>query len=113
VGAAPDFRLLGGTRGSALSGYSHVKTPLDAKSGVKDWVFHDLRRTCRTGMTRLGISTEHAEAALNHVSHRTVLERTYNVHRYEAEIVAALEAWQQHVAELVAPRLELVDAGAA
>ena len=53
-------------------------------------------------MTRLGVPRDHAEAALNHVSGRTALERTYDRHRYEDEVIAAVEKWQAHVANLTA-----------
>ena len=62
---------------------------------------HDLRRTCRTGLSRLGVSKDHAEACLNHVSSRSALERTYDVHDYADEVVAALSAWQRYVEGLV------------
>lgn len=66
------------------------------------WRFHDLRRTARTGMTRLGVPRDHAKAAIKHVSGRTALERTYDRHDYAEEIVAALGMWQGHVAGVVA-----------
>jgi len=97
--AGPDHRLLG--RGGALQGISRVKTALDKHSGVTAWRMHDLRRTCRTGMSRLGIPTEHAEAALNHVSHRSALVRVYDRHRYADEVLAALKAWQDEMARLL------------
>jgi integrase len=68
------------------------------------WRWHDLRRTARTGMTRLGVPRDHAEAAINHVSGRSKLERIYDRHDYSAEIVAALTRWQAHVAALVSPQ---------
>ncbi|HEY5299761.1 MAG TPA: tyrosine-type recombinase/integrase [Acetobacteraceae bacterium] len=103
VNPAPGYRLLGSIAGSGLSGVSSIKRRLDAASGVTGWVMHDLRRTARTGMTRLGIIAEHAEAALNHVSGRSQLNRTYNVHDYAPEVLAALGAWQTHVLALVGP----------
>ena len=54
-------------------------------------------------MTRAGVPRDHAEAAINHVSGRTALERTYDRHDYADEIEAALSRWQAHVAALVAP----------
>ncbi len=81
---------------------SKLKAKLDRLSGVTSWRWHDLRRTARTGMTRLGVPKEHAEAAINHVSGRSTLERTYNRHDYAAEVAAALSRWQTHVAGLVA-----------
>lgn len=107
-----DYRLLGRIRGSGLRGFSKLKARLDDRisttrtaAGVQDamppWRWHDLRRTARTGMTRLGVPREHAEAAVNHISDRSALERTYDRHDYGPEIVAALSAWQAHVAALV------------
>ena len=99
--AGSSWKLLGGIAGSGLSGFSKIKARLDAKSGVVDWHIHDLRRSARTGMARLGISNEHAEAALNHVSGRTALERVYDRHDYAPEVIAALTRWQAHVVALV------------
>jgi integrase len=104
-GAALGHRLLGAARGSALQSISRIKQALDAASGVQNWRLHDLRRSVRTNLAKLGISTEVAEAALNHVGHRTTIERTYNVHTYEEEICRALTLWQEHVAELTGPKL--------
>jgi hypothetical protein len=61
-------------------------------------------------MTRLGVPRDHAEAAINHLSGRSKLERTYDRHDYSAEIVAALSRWQAHVAALVTvqPMAEVV-----
>jgi integrase len=101
-GPALRRRLLGAT-GGGLRGFSKLKARLDALSGVRGWRWHDLRRTARTGMTRLGVARDHAEAAINHVSGRSALERTYDRHDYAAEVVTALSTWQAHVAELVAP----------
>lgn len=99
--AGPEWRLLGDIAGSGLRGFSKLKARLDQLSRVSDWRWHDLRRTARTGMTRLGVPREHAEAALNHVSGRTTLERTYDRHDYAEEVIAALGRWQAHVARLV------------
>jgi integrase len=36
--------------------FSAAKRELDKRSGVSDWRLHDLRRTCVSGMARLGIA---------------------------------------------------------
>jgi integrase len=95
------WKLLGAIAGSGLSGFSKLKARVDALSGVADWHVHDLRRSARTGMTRLGVPRDHAEAALNHVSGRSALERIYDRHDYGHEVLAALGRWQSHVAALV------------
>ena len=112
---ADGHRLLG-TGGGAFQGFSKLKARLDARiekarqaidpkaKPMPAWRFHDLRRTARTGMTRLGIPRDHAEMAINHISGRSALERTYDRHDYAPEIIAALDAWQRHVLCLVAPK---------
>lgn len=119
----PGYRLLGRFPGEGFSGFSALKRRIDAaiakaraeagRTPMPPWRWHDLRRTARTGMTRLGVPRDHAEAALNHLSSRSALERTYDRHRYEEEILAALMRWQGHVASLVEPKAAPVVAVAA
>ena len=52
-------------------------------------------------MTRLGVPRDHAEAAINHLSGRSKLERTYGRYDYATEIITALTTWQGHVAGVV------------
>jgi integrase len=66
-----------------------AKIRLDEKlGGMAPWVLHDLRRTARSLLTRLGISHEHAEAVLGH-SIKGVA-RVYNRHDYVPEKARAL-----------------------
>ncbi|MCK8786766.1 integrase arm-type DNA-binding domain-containing protein [Roseomonas sp. NAR14] len=102
--AGTGWRLLGRIRGSGFQGWSKLKQRIDAASGVTGWRWHDLRRTARTGMARIGVPREHAELAINHISGRTKLERTYDRHDYGPEILAAVGRWQAHLAGLVAPQ---------
>jgi integrase len=99
--AGMEWRLLGAIAGSGLRGFSKIKERLDEASGVTGWRYHDLRRTARTGLARLGVPRDHAEAALNHVSSRTALERTYDRHRYADEVISAMQRWQAHLAAIV------------
>jgi integrase len=99
--AGPGWRLLGDIAGSGVRGFSKLKTSIDKHSGVSGWRWHDLRRTARTGLARLGVPPEHAEAALNHISGRSSLQRTYDKHNFADEIISALGRWQAHVASLV------------
>jgi integrase len=94
------WHLLGKSGTAPFSGFSNVKERLDAATDLEPWRLHDLRRTARTGMTRLGVPRDHAEAAINHISGRSALERTYDRHGYADEVIAALERWQTHVAGL-------------
>jgi integrase len=49
------------------TGFVRVKKRLDTESGVTGWTLHDLRRTARSLMSRIGVPTDHAERCLGHV----------------------------------------------
>lgn len=68
-------------------------------AGLEPFTAHDLRRSCRTGLARLGVADEVGERVLNH--HRGGLVAVYNRHRYEAEMRAALDAWDRHLCRLI------------
>jgi len=95
------WHLLGETPGRPLATFSKLKERLDKLSGVSSWRIHDLRRTMRTGLSALGVAREVAELCLNHVSAFTPLEQTYNRHDYAAEIIAAVQLWQEHVGRII------------
>lgn len=95
------WKLLGKSGTSGFTGFGKLKARIDEASHAEGWRWHDLRRTARTGMTRIGVSREHAEAAINHISGRSKLERTYDRHDYAPEVISALERWQAHVTALV------------
>ncbi|MEC7763740.1 MAG: integrase arm-type DNA-binding domain-containing protein [Pseudomonadota bacterium] len=65
-----------------------------AMSGV-DFSLHDLRRTFRTGLSRLGVDREIAELALGHA--REDLEARYNRDGCEAALKDAFDRWGKHV----------------
>ena len=60
------------------------------------WTPHDLRRTFRSGLSRLGVEPHVAEIALSHSLGGIV--RVYDKHSYADEHRAALELWARHVA---------------
>jgi integrase len=83
--------------------FSRAKRALDELSGVKDWRLHDLRRTCVSGMARLGIPPHVADKILNHQSGTiSGVAAVYQRHDFRAERKAALERWGTHVAQIVA-----------
>jgi integrase len=100
TGAGPGYGLLGAVRGSALQSPSKVKLALDQLTGIGDWRLHDLRRTYRTNLSRIGVPPQVAERCLNHVT-ATRLEQTYGRQSFDAEIAAAMLKWQAEVARLV------------
>ena len=88
-----------------VAGFSKLKRRLDAKMQVPPWRFHDLRRTCATGMAEIGIMPHVVEACLNHISGaKAGVAGTYNRATYAAEKKAALERWASHVEGLVTGR---------
>ena len=66
---------------------------------MDDWNPHDLRRTVRTGLSRLGCPTDIAEAVLGHS--KKGIEGTYNLHNYEAECAEWLQKWADHLDSLM------------
>ena len=48
--------------------FSAAKRELDKLSEVTGWRLHDLRRTCVSGMARLGVAPHVADKILNHQS---------------------------------------------
>jgi integrase len=108
VPLAPTARAL--LERCARTGDAVFKTPawsahkrlVDDRSGVRDWVIHDLRRTVATGMADIGIAPHIIEAVLNHVSgHKGGVAGIYNRANYAAEKAAALTRWGEHVAFIV------------
>ena len=71
-----------------------------AGSELPHWSFHDLRRTCETGMARLGINQNTIDRCTNHVSGR-LISRTYNMYDYQSEKTEAWQRWADHVKGLV------------
>jgi integrase len=85
-----------------VSGFSKTKARLDANmKDVAPWRLHDLRRTCATGMGKLGIPPHIVELCLNHVSGaKAGVAGIYNRSVQMPERRAALEAWAKHVQKL-------------
>lgn len=83
--------------------FSAAKRKLDALSGFTGWRLHDLRRTCVSGMARLGIAPHVADKVLNHQSGTiSGVAAVYQRHDFLAERKVALERWGAHVQALTA-----------
>ena len=63
------------------------------------WTLHDLRRTMRSGLGRMGVAPHIAEMTIGHA--QAGIQAVYDRYRYEAEIAAALAGWSEHVLALV------------
>jgi integrase len=78
--------------------------------GMTPWSPHDLRRTARTNMPRVGVSDEHAEEILNHTKPGII--GVYNKYRYDNEKKTALLKWETLLLELLAPKQSIDQSGA-
>jgi integrase len=65
---------------------------------IDSWVPHDIRRTVRTGLARLGCPRAVAEAILGHSSGGII--GVYDQHGYEAEAGTWLQRWNDHLDSL-------------
>jgi hypothetical protein len=97
-----------GVRGVAFSAWSYSTVKLNARIVEAEgkplalWRLHDLRRTLRTNLGKLGVPPHIAELAINHV--KGGVEAIYDRHRYQREIAAALATWAEHLLALVEDR---------
>jgi integrase len=90
-----------------FTGWTAAKRKLDARlvaagTPLPHWILHDLRRTMRTGLGRLGIPPHICELAINHAQPGIIA--TYDRYRYEAEVGAAIAQWVEHVTAVVEGR---------
>jgi integrase len=69
------------------------------KLGIAEFTLHDLRRTCRTGLSRLKIAPHISERVLNHAQEK--IAGTYDLYDYLDEKRAALDAWAAHLEGLI------------
>ena len=86
---------------TSISGYSKFKRALDRACGVTDWTLHDLRRTARSLMSRVGVNTDIAERCLGHVIGG--VRSVYDRHEYYDEKARAFEALAAQIERIVNP----------
>ena len=97
-----------GSRGGAFSAWSYSTLALNARivathgKPLTPWRLHDLRRTMRTGLGRLGVPPHIAELVINHA--KGGVEAIYDRYRYSAEKTNALARWADHVLAAVEGR---------
>lgn len=96
----------------AVSGFAQAKKRLDEYAleelcklrGVKttelpSYRLHDFRVTCETRLANLGFNQEVRDRVLGHAA--PGLQKTYNKYDYTAEKREALQAYAQHIMEIV------------
>ena len=82
--------------------FSRTKRQIDELSGVTGWRLHDLRRTCVSGMARLGVAPHVADKILNHQSGTiSGVAAVYQRHEFLAERQVALDLWGAHIGRLL------------
>jgi integrase len=85
-----------------FSAFSWAKSQLDELSGVKGWRLHDLRRTCVSGMARLGIAPHVADKILNHQAGTiSGVAAVYQRHEFLSERRQALDLWGAHLGTIL------------
>jgi integrase len=93
------FTLLGS---KPFQDFTRAKRRLDQLSGVTGWRLHDLRRTCVSGMARLGVAPHVADKILNHQAGTiSGVAAVYQRHEFLAERRAALDLWGAHIDQLL------------
>ena len=82
--------------------FSRAKRHLDQISGVTGWRLHDLRRTCVSGMARLGVAPHVADKILNHQAGTiSGVAAVYQRHEFLSERKEALDRWDSHVSQIL------------
>jgi integrase len=93
------FTLLGS---KPFQDFTRAKRRLDQLSGMTGWRLHDLRRTCVSGMARLGVAPHVADKILNHQAGTiSGVAAVYQRHEFLAERRAALDLWGAHIDQLL------------
>jgi integrase len=95
-----------GARNSGFQAWNSSRLALDHRITVAEqgkplprWVLHDLRRTMRSGLGKIGVPPHIAELAINHA--KGGIQATYDRYSYEREIKAALVQWGDHVLAII------------
>jgi integrase len=98
-----DYVFLSGRSkaGNPISGFSKAKITLDrhindSGESLEPWGYHDLRRTVRTHMSRLNVTSGVAERVINHTPQG--VEAIYDRHGYLEEKRKALATWAASLA---------------
>ena len=91
-----------GKKSKPFNGWSKSKVALDKLSGATSWTLHDLRRTFRSNLGRLGVAPHIAERYVNHISAQSEMEQTYDRWKYLPELRDAAERHDRFIASLLA-----------
>ncbi|WP_414041922.1 site-specific integrase [Acidithiobacillus sp. M4-SHS-6] len=87
------------TQGPQRQGRTAATSALLLDGG--EWTVHDLRRSCASGMQRLGVMPAVIDAVLNHKESKGVTQ-IYQRYDYSREAAEAWAKWSRHLAGLLA-----------
>ncbi|HVI86838.1 MAG TPA: integrase arm-type DNA-binding domain-containing protein [Dongiaceae bacterium] len=97
---AVGYVLSGGRTGKCFNGHASAMQRIRKKVGKRaDYTWHDIRRTVRSGLSRLGTDDRTAEMTIGHAPQGMI--KTYDVHDRLDERRMALTGWAQFVEALV------------
>jgi hypothetical protein len=78
-----------------------MKRRIDAASGVRGWVYHDIRRTMQTQLSALPVPDLVRELVIGHT--KPGLHKIYDQHAYLDEKRQALALWAERLRAIVKP----------
>jgi integrase len=87
-----------------FEGWSRGKENFDKRCPVLGWTLHDLRRTYRTTHAKIGTPPHIAERLVNHVSVTSPVSKIYDRYSYLPEMRKAVEAYETHLAAVLAQK---------
>jgi integrase len=104
--------VFAGRGNNAFNGFSKCKAAFDdalpkiknaegEEVAIANWTLHDLRRTARSLMSRVGVRPDIAERVLGHVI--AGVEGIYDRHRYDEEKALALDRLASMIALILNP----------
>jgi integrase len=89
-------------RGTPFTSFAFYKRHLDQLSGTSDWTLHDLRRTFSSKCAEWQVAPpDIIERLLGHTAALSPIARIYNRWHYLPQMKAALERYEQKLAELL------------
>jgi integrase len=91
---------------TSLGGFNKLKKRLDKASGVGEWTLHDLRRTARSLLSRVGVDSNVAERCLGHVIGG--VRGVYDRHEYLTEKRRAFEALAGLIERILDPQENVI-----
>jgi integrase len=92
--------VFAGRSNGPLSGFSSRHEAFKARCGVTGFHVHDLRRCCRSLMSKAGVRPDIAERVLGHVV-GTSVEGVYDRHDYRNEMADALKRLARLITDIV------------